>query len=93
MNEALEVVRSLDLRQGDLQLRLSDYSLHAFHQVPTYLFSMMSIDRSDRQGTIRNRTGLNCVLTTGGATLPAGLRLNSERRPNLAVAGRRRLHR
>ncbi|MGA8740376.1 MAG: GNAT family N-acetyltransferase [Terracidiphilus sp.] len=57
MNEAFEVVRSLDLRQGDLELRLADYSVHAFHQVPTYFFRMMSVDRDEELGTINLRIG------------------------------------
>ncbi|MGA7243706.1 MAG: GNAT family N-acetyltransferase [Terracidiphilus sp.] len=57
MNEAFEVVRSLDLRQGDLELRLADYSLHAFHRVPTYFFRMMSVDRGEELGTINLRIG------------------------------------
>jgi len=57
MNESLEVVRSLQLRHGDLELRLADYSLHAFHRVPTYFFRMMSIDRAEELGTINLRIG------------------------------------
>jgi predicted acetyltransferase len=57
MNEALEVVGSLNLRHGDLELRLADYSLHAFHRVPTYFFRMTSIDRGEELGTINLRIG------------------------------------
>ncbi len=57
MNEAIEVVRSLDLRHGDLELRLADYSLHAFHRVPTYFFRMMSVNRCQELGTINLRIG------------------------------------
>jgi len=57
MKEPIEVVRSLELRHGDLELRLSDYSVHAFHQVPTCFFRMMSIDRSEELGTINLRIG------------------------------------
>jgi predicted acetyltransferase len=57
MIELTEVVRSLKLRHGDLELRLADYSLHAFHQVPTYFFRMMSIDRDEEMGNINLRIG------------------------------------
>jgi predicted acetyltransferase len=57
MNEDLEVVRSLELRHGDLELRLADYSVHAYHQVPTYFFRMMSIDRAEELGTVNLRVG------------------------------------
>jgi len=57
MIELTEVVRSLNLRHGDLELRLADYSLHAFHQVPTYFFRMMSIDRDEEMGKINLRMG------------------------------------
>lgn len=57
MSEALEVVRSLNLRHGDLELRLADFSLHSFHRVPTYFFRMMSIDRAEEIGSINLRIG------------------------------------
>ncbi len=57
MNEHLEVARSLNLRHGDLELRLADYSLHSFHRVPTYFFRMMSIDRDEEMGKINLRIG------------------------------------
>jgi predicted acetyltransferase len=57
MNEAIEVARSLELRHGDLELRLVDYSVHAFHRVPTYFFRMMSVDRAEELGTINLRIG------------------------------------
>jgi predicted acetyltransferase len=57
MNETIEVVRSLRLRHGDLELRFADYSEHAFHRVPTYFFRMMSIDRAEEIGTINLRIG------------------------------------
>jgi tagatose 1,6-diphosphate aldolase len=57
MNQALEVARSLQLRHGDLELLLADYSVHAFHRVPTYFFRMMSIDRAEELGTINVRVG------------------------------------
>jgi tagatose 1,6-diphosphate aldolase len=57
MIELTEVVRSLKLRHGDLELRVADYSLHAFHQVPTYFFRMMSIDRDEEMGNINLRIG------------------------------------
>jgi tagatose 1,6-diphosphate aldolase len=59
MIEPIEVARSLKLRHGDLELRLADYSLHAFHRVPTYFFRMMSIDRVEEMGTINLRIGSN----------------------------------
>jgi predicted acetyltransferase len=57
MSEASELVRSLELRHGDLELRLADYSVHAFHRVPTYFFRMMSIERAEELGTINLRIG------------------------------------
>jgi tagatose 1,6-diphosphate aldolase len=57
MNEAIEVVRSLKLRHGDLELRLADYSEHAYHRVSTYFFRMMSVDREEEMGTINLRIG------------------------------------
>lgn len=59
MIEPIEVARSLKLRHGDLELRLADYSMHAFHRVPTYFFRMMSIDRNEEMGTINLRIGSN----------------------------------
>jgi len=57
MNESLEVARSLELRHGDLELCLADYSVHAFHRVPTYFFRMMSIDRAEEVGNVNLRVG------------------------------------
>ena len=57
IEEALEVVRSLELRHGDLELRLTDYSVHAYHQVPTYFFRMMSVGRGEELGTVNLRIG------------------------------------
>jgi predicted acetyltransferase len=57
MNEALEVVRLPELRHGDLELRLVDYSVHAFHRVPTYFFRMMNIGLEEETGTINLRIG------------------------------------
>ena len=55
--EAIEVVRSLNLRHGDLELRLADYSVHAYHRVPTYFFRMISVERDVELGTINLRIG------------------------------------
>jgi predicted acetyltransferase len=57
IEEAIEVVRSLNLRHGDLELRLTDYSQHAYHRVPTYFFRMMSVDRQEEMGIINLRLG------------------------------------
>ncbi|HWF66893.1 MAG TPA: GNAT family N-acetyltransferase [Acidobacteriaceae bacterium] len=57
IEEALEVVRSHALRHGDLELRLADYAVHAYHRVPTYFFRMMSIERAAELGTINLRIG------------------------------------
>jgi predicted acetyltransferase len=57
IEEAIEVVRSQKLRHGDLELRLADYSEHAYHRVPTYFFRMMSVDRQEEMGTINLRIG------------------------------------
>jgi tagatose 1,6-diphosphate aldolase len=57
MNEALEVVRSLNFRHGDLELRLAEFCLHSLHRVPTYFFRMISIDRGDEMGAINLRIG------------------------------------
>jgi len=55
--EAIEVVRPLNLRHGDLELRLADYSVHTFHKAPTYFFRMMSVSREEEMGTINLRIG------------------------------------
>ena len=57
IEEAIEVVRSLKLRHGDLELRLADYSVHSYHRVPTYFFRMMSVDREEEMGTVNLRIG------------------------------------
>ena len=57
MDETIQALRSLKLRHGDLELRLADFSEHAFHRVPTYFFRMMSIDRSEEMGTVNLRVG------------------------------------
>ena len=62
MDEAIELVRPLTLRNGDLELRLLDYSVHPFHRVPTYFFRMMSIVREEEMGTINLRVGSNAHL-------------------------------
>jgi predicted acetyltransferase len=62
MDEAIELVRPMELRHGDLELRLLDYSVHPFHRVPTYFFRMMSIAREDELGTINLRIGSSAHL-------------------------------
>jgi len=57
VEEAVEVLRSLDLRHGDLELRLSDYSVHSFHHVPTYSFKMFSQHSEQELGQINLRIG------------------------------------
>jgi len=57
MDEAVEALRSLTLRHGDLELRLSDYSVHFFHKVPTYSFRMISEHSGDELGQINLRIG------------------------------------
>ncbi len=57
IEDAIEVVRSLKLRHGDLELRLMDYSVHAYHRMPTYFFRMMSVDREEEMGTVNLRIG------------------------------------
>jgi tagatose 1,6-diphosphate aldolase len=57
INEAIEVLRPLNLRHGDLELRLTDYSVHTFHKAPTYFFRMMSVSREEEMGTINLRIG------------------------------------
>lgn len=57
MDEAIELVRPFELRHGDLELRLADYSVHPFHRVPTYFFRMMSIARQEEMGNINLRLG------------------------------------
>ena len=59
MDEAIDLIRSLELRHGDLELRLLDYSVHPFHRVPTYFFRMMSIAHLDELGNINLRIGSN----------------------------------
>lgn len=62
MDEAIETVRPMQLRHGDLELRLADYSMHPFHRVPTYFFRMMSIAHADELGNINLRIGSNAHL-------------------------------
>lgn len=57
IEEAIAATRPLELQQGDLELRLSDYSVHPFHRVPTYFFQMMSLLRGTEVGTINLRIG------------------------------------
>jgi predicted acetyltransferase len=59
MDEAIEIVRSLELQHGDLELRFSDYSVHSFHRVPTYFFRMLSRYSENELGTINLRVGSN----------------------------------
>jgi RimJ/RimL family protein N-acetyltransferase len=56
-DEAVETLRSLDLRQGDLELRFSDFSVHSFHRVPTYSFRMFSQHSEQELGNINLRIG------------------------------------
>lgn len=62
MDEAIKAIRPLELRHGDLELRLAEYSVHAFHRVPTYFFRMMSQVRDEEMGTINLRIGSNAHL-------------------------------
>jgi predicted acetyltransferase len=62
MDEAVEVVRPFELRHGDLELRLADYSLHSFHRVPTYFFRMMSHYSVEEMGNINLRVGSSAHL-------------------------------
>lgn len=57
IEEILEVVRPLELRHGDLELRLVDYSVHPFHRVPTYSFHMVGISHGKQIGQINLRIG------------------------------------
>ena len=57
IDEAVEALRSLALRHGDLELRLSDYSVHAFHRVPTFTFRMYSQNSGHVLGQINLRIG------------------------------------
>lgn len=57
IDEAVEALRSLKLRHGDLELRLSDYSVHSFHRVPTYSFRMFSQHSEHELGQINIRIG------------------------------------
>ena len=57
IEEIIEVVRPLELRHGDLELRLVDYSVHPFHRVPTYSFHMVGISHGMQMGQINLRIG------------------------------------
>jgi predicted acetyltransferase len=57
MDGAVEILRPLELRHGDLELRLSDYSVHSFHRVPTYFFRMISGYSEQELGSINLRIG------------------------------------
>lgn len=62
MDEAIETVRPMQLRHGDLELRLADYSVHPYHRVPTYFFRMMSVAHFNELGNINLRIGSNAHL-------------------------------
>src|SRR5579859_4003041 len=57
MDQAIDTVRPLAMRHGDLELRLTDYSVHSFHRVPTYFFRMMSRAWGEELGAINLRIG------------------------------------
>ena len=57
IEEVIEVVRPLELRHGDLELRLVDFSVHPFHRVPTYTFNMVSVSGGNELGHINLRIG------------------------------------
>jgi predicted acetyltransferase len=57
MEQATQVLRPLNLGNGDLELRLADFFEHSFHRVPTYFFRMMSRSREEELGTINLRLG------------------------------------
>src|SRR4051794_20305548 len=46
-----------ELREGELRLDFTDYSVHAVHKVPTYHFRMMHTESGEELGTIRLRVG------------------------------------
>lgn len=57
IEDAVDALSLLDLRHGDLELRLSDYSVHSFHRVPTYSFKMFSESSAQELGQINLRIG------------------------------------
>ncbi|WP_109484898.1 GNAT family N-acetyltransferase [Occallatibacter savannae] len=57
IDEAVESLRSLHLKHGDLELRLTDYSVHSLHRVPTYSFWMLSQNSGQEFGQINLRIG------------------------------------
>lgn len=57
MDEAIKHVRPMELRHGNLELRLANFSVHSFHRVPTYFFRMMCESRVEELGTINLRIG------------------------------------
>jgi len=57
IDDALEALRPLELRHGDLELRFSDYLVHSFHRVPTYMFKMFSQQSELEMGQINLRIG------------------------------------
>ena len=57
IKDAVDAMRFIDLRHGDLELRLSDYSVHSFHKVPTYTFKMFSQQSDQELGQINLRIG------------------------------------
>ena len=42
MNDPLEMVRALDLRDVDLRLEFAELAEHPYHKAPTYYFRMIS---------------------------------------------------
>ena len=57
IDDAIAAVRLLVMQQGDLELRLTDFSVHPFHRVPTYFFRMISCAWGVEFGNINLRIG------------------------------------
>jgi hypothetical protein len=73
------MVLAEELRDGDLALEATDFSVHRWNKVPTYFFRMVSAHSGEELGhnylrvvaALRNRDASRCVLPFGGATLRA----------------------
>ena len=54
-NDPFVVLNGLKLRDGDLQLRLTEFKTHVYHSAPTYFFTMVHLPSGADAGTINLR--------------------------------------
>lgn len=54
-NDPFVALRGVKLRDGDLELRLTDFKMHVYHGAPTYFFNMVHTPSGAEAGTINLR--------------------------------------